>query len=80
MEVAAAPAGQQGEAPRARNRWKSATLSLQLWAQGAPREAQRPRRAAPKPWGRRLPPIPSAGQGRFALRTCWGPQPLPYGM
>eukprot|EP00969_Alexandrium_andersonii_P258457 11427547-Alexandrium_andersonii.AAC.1 len=37
--------------------------------------AWRPRCTAPKPWNRRHPPIPSAGQGRFALRACWGPQP-----
>eukprot|EP00969_Alexandrium_andersonii_P238235 10515183-Alexandrium_andersonii.AAC.1 len=28
--------------------------------------------------GRRLPPIPSAGQGRIALRACWGPEPVSY--
>eukprot|EP00969_Alexandrium_andersonii_P249442 11023841-Alexandrium_andersonii.AAC.1 len=33
---------------------------------GAPRETQHTRRAAPKARGRRLRPIPSAGQGRFA--------------
>eukprot|EP00969_Alexandrium_andersonii_P166235 7345207-Alexandrium_andersonii.AAC.1 len=46
---------------------------MQLWASGAPL------RAAPKPRGRRLPPIPSAAQGCFALRACWGSQPLTRG-
>eukprot|EP00969_Alexandrium_andersonii_P310073 13702612-Alexandrium_andersonii.AAC.1 len=45
-----------------------------------PRNSVRPQRAAPRPLGRRLPPIPSAGQGRFASPACWGPQPLPRGI
>eukprot|EP00969_Alexandrium_andersonii_P314615 13898287-Alexandrium_andersonii.AAC.1 len=36
-------------------------------------------RDRPEPPGRQLLPIPSAGQGWFALRTCWGPQLLPHG-
>eukprot|EP00969_Alexandrium_andersonii_P058075 2558602-Alexandrium_andersonii.AAC.1 len=27
--------------------------------------------------GRRLLPIPSAGQGHFTLQACWRSQPLP---
>eukprot|EP00969_Alexandrium_andersonii_P256619 11345154-Alexandrium_andersonii.AAC.1 len=44
----------------ARNRERSATRRLQLWALGAQREVRRHWGAAPKPRGRRLPPIPSA--------------------
>eukprot|EP00969_Alexandrium_andersonii_P283046 12512194-Alexandrium_andersonii.AAC.1 len=47
---------------------------------GAPREAQCPRRAAPKLQGPRFPPIPRPGQGRFALWGLLGPQPRPYRM
>eukprot|EP00969_Alexandrium_andersonii_P312563 13809832-Alexandrium_andersonii.AAC.1 len=36
---------------------------IHLWAPGARREVRRPWRAASKSWGRRLPPIPSGGQG-----------------
>eukprot|EP00969_Alexandrium_andersonii_P334051 14761855-Alexandrium_andersonii.AAC.1 len=57
------PTGPQREMPlsRARNRQKSATLLATALRVGGATRIAVPLRAAPKPKGRRLPPIPSAG-------------------
>eukprot|EP00969_Alexandrium_andersonii_P100198 4420063-Alexandrium_andersonii.AAC.1 len=44
---------------------------------GAALRAAPPARRAAAEGGRQHPPTPIPGQGRFALRACWGPQPLP---
>eukprot|EP00969_Alexandrium_andersonii_P251533 11116957-Alexandrium_andersonii.AAC.1 len=60
MDEAVVPAGPKGETSlsRAWNRCKSGTPpGPTLGTGGAARSAAPPERAAPKPWGRRLPPI-----------------------
>eukprot|EP00969_Alexandrium_andersonii_P363822 15462756-Alexandrium_andersonii.AAC.1 len=65
---------------RARSRRKSATSSAAaLGAGGAARSTALPTRSA-ETSGSPTSAIPTAGQGRFALRTCWGPRPLPSGI
>eukprot|EP00969_Alexandrium_andersonii_P115700 5116324-Alexandrium_andersonii.AAC.1 len=56
----------QGETPlpRAEESAKNRDpFSCSSGRQAAPREARRPRRAAPNPQGPRFPPVPSPGQG-----------------
>eukprot|EP00969_Alexandrium_andersonii_P326963 14448877-Alexandrium_andersonii.AAC.1 len=66
------PTGRNVPVPRSESAEVKGPLPLQLWASGAPCEARRPRRAAPKRAGHRLPPILSAGQGRVASQACRG--------
>eukprot|EP00969_Alexandrium_andersonii_P359459 15453269-Alexandrium_andersonii.AAC.1 len=72
----------QGETSlsRAWNRQKAGTRSVAtLSARGAVRSAAPPARSA-ETSGAHFSPIPSPGQGRFALRGLPGPQPQPCGM
>eukprot|EP00969_Alexandrium_andersonii_P327623 14477822-Alexandrium_andersonii.AAC.1 len=81
MEEAAAPsrpAGRSAPVPRSDQAQVGDPEVSALRAGGAALRAAPPGAQSCNLRGRRLSPIPSAGQGRFALRACWGPQPFPY--
>eukprot|EP00969_Alexandrium_andersonii_P081590 3596623-Alexandrium_andersonii.AAC.1 len=63
MQEATAPRGPARRSVLVPRSTSAGAIQLQLRAPGAPQKARCRRRAAPKPQSRRLPPIPSTGQG-----------------